>query len=302
MIELVKSPVVFIEDTHTYIYGDNVLQGITGMINRQLFPDKYTNIPEFVLKRAAERGSLIHSQCQFADVTGFEPESIEARNYVDIRRSAGYYPVANEYTVSDLEHFATNIDCVWGKDDVDNSVALVDIKTTSKLDEEYLSWQLSINADLFELQNPHLKVIDLYGVWLRGEIGKLVPIKRKTTAEVARLLECEITGQKYNDGTELVSQKSMIVAQRVVDMIIESKELAAYYKEQEKTMTTTLHKAMIEHGVKSWDTELMKATIVPASTSTTFDTTRFKADHPELYKQYLKETEKGESLRITIRK
>ena len=302
MIELVKSPVVFIEDTHTYIYGDNVLQGITGMINRQLFPDKYTNIPEFVLKRAAERGSLIHSQCQFADVTGFEPESIEARNYVDIRRSAGYYPVANEYTVSDLEHFATNIDCVWGKDDVDNSVALVDIKTTSKLDEEYLSWQLSINADLFELQNPHLKVSDLYGVWLRGEIGKLVPIKRKTKAEVARLLECEITGQKYNDGTELVSQKSMIVAQRVVDMIIESKELAAYYKEQEKTMTTTLHKAMTEHGVKSWDTELMKATIVPASTSTTFDTTRFKADHPELYKQYLKETEKGESLRITIRK
>ncbi len=302
MIELVKSPVVFIEDTHTYIYGDNVLQGITGMINRQLFPDKYTNIPEFVLKRAAERGSLIHSQCQFADVTGFEPESIEARNYVDIRRSAGYYPVANEYTVSDLEHFATNIDCVWGKDDVDNSVALVDIKTTSKLDEEYLSWQLSINADLFELQNPHLKVIDLYGVWLRGEIGKLVPIKRKTTAEVARLLECEITGQKYNDGTELVSQKSMIVAQKVVDMIIESKELAAYYKEQEKTMTTTLHKAMTEHGVKSWDTKLMKATIVPASTSTTFDTTRFKADHPELYKQYLKETEKGESLRITIRK
>ena len=302
MIELVKSPVVFIEDTHTYIYGDNVLQGITGMINRQLFPDKYTNIPEFVLKRAAERGSLIHSQCQFADVTGFEPESIEARNYVDIRRSAGYYPVANEYTVSDLEHFATNIDCVWGKDDVDNSVALVDIKTTSKLDEEYLSWQLSINADLFELQNPHLKVIDLYGVWLRGEIGKLVPIKRKTTAEVARLLECEITGQKYNDGTELVSQKSMIVAQRVVDMIIESKELAAYYKEQEKTMTTTLHKAMTEHGVKSWDTKLMKATIVPASTSTTFDTTRFKADHPVLYKQYLKETERGESLRITIRK
>lgn len=302
MIELVKSPVVFIEDTHTYIYGDNVLQGITGMINRQLFPDKYTNIPEFVLKRAAERGSLIHSQCQFADVTGFEPESIEARNYVDIRRSAGYYPVANEYTVSDLEHFATNIDCVWGKDGVDNRVALVDIKTTSKLDEEYLSWQLSINADLFELQNPHLKVSDLYGVWLRGEIGKLVPINRKTTAEVARLLECEITGQKYNDGTELVSQKQMIVAQRVVDMIIESKELAAYYKEQEKTMTTTLHKAMTEHGVKSWDTELMKATIVPASTSTTFDTTRFKADHPELYKQYLKETEKGESLRITIRK
>ena len=302
MIELVKSPVVFIEDTHTYIYGDKVLHGITGMISRQLFPDKYTNIPELVLKRAAERGSLVHSQCQFADVTGFEPESIEAKNYIDLRTNAGYYPVANEYTVSDLEYFASNIDCVWGKEGVDNSVAIVDIKTTSKLDEEYLSWQLSIYADLFERQNPHIKVTDLFGAWLRGDIGELVPVKRKTPAEVARLLECEIAGKKYNDETELVSQKSMIVAQRVVDMIIESKELAAYYKEQEKTMTTTLHKAMTEHGVKSWDTELMKATIVPASTSTTFDTTRFKEDYPELYKQYLKETTKGESLRITIRK
>lgn len=302
MIELAQSPVEFIENTHTYIYGDKILQGITGMISRQLFPDKYTNVSEFVLKRAAERGSLVHSQCQFADVTGFEPESIEAKNYIDIRRNAGYYPVANEYTVSDLEHFASNIDCVWGKDGVDDSVAIVDIKTTSKLDEEYLSWQLSVYADLFEQQNPHIKVSDLYGVWLRGDVGKLVPVKRKTTAEVTRLLECEITGKKYNDGAELVSAKSMIVAQRVVDMIIESKELAAYYKEQEKAMTTTLHKAMTEHGVKSWDADLIKATIVPASTSTTFDTTRFKADHPELYSQYLKETTKGESLRITIRK
>lgn len=302
MIELVKSPVVFIEDTHTYIYGDKVLHGITGMISRQLFPDKYTNIPEFVLKRAAERGSLIHSQCQFADVTGFEPESIEAKNYIEIRNNAGYYPIANEYTVSDLENFATNIDCVWGKDGVDNSVALVDIKTTSKLDEEYLSWQLSINADLFELQNPHLKVSDLYGVWLRGEISKLLPIKRKTAEDVARLLECEITGKKYNENTELVPQTQMIVAQNVVDMIIESKEMASYYKEQEKLMTTALHQAMTQHGIKSWDTGEIKATIVPASTSRTFDTTKFKVDHPELYNQYLKETAKGESLRITIRK
>ena len=67
MIELVKSSVVFNEENHTYMLGEKQLQGITGMISRQLFPDKYKDVPDFVLKRAAEKGSLIHAQCQFAD-------------------------------------------------------------------------------------------------------------------------------------------------------------------------------------------------------------------------------------------
>lgn len=38
--------------------GEKQLQGITGMISRQLFPDKYKDVPDFVLKRAAEKGAL----------------------------------------------------------------------------------------------------------------------------------------------------------------------------------------------------------------------------------------------------
>lgn len=137
MIELVKSAVVFNEENHTYLLGDKLLQGITGMISRQLFPNKYKDIPEFILKRAAEKGSRIHAQCQFVDSTGFTPESIEAENYLKERTNAGYKAFANEYTVSDNEHFASNIDCVWEKDE---RISLGDIKTTANLDLEYLSW------------------------------------------------------------------------------------------------------------------------------------------------------------------
>lgn len=35
--------------------GEKQLQGVTGMIGRQLFPDKYKDIPDFVLKKAAAR-------------------------------------------------------------------------------------------------------------------------------------------------------------------------------------------------------------------------------------------------------
>lgn len=112
MIKLVKSPVVFNEENHTYFLGEKQLRGITGMISRQLFPDKYKGVPDHVMRRAADKGSRIHSQCEFVDSTGFEPESIEAENYLRERMNAGYDALANEYTVSDEEYFASNIDCV----------------------------------------------------------------------------------------------------------------------------------------------------------------------------------------------
>ena len=136
-----KSSVVFNEENHTYMLGEKQLQGITGMISRQLFPDKYKDVPDFVLKRAAEKGSLIHAQCQFVDATGLPPESIEAENYLKERTKAGYKAFANEYTVSDNEYFASNIDCVWEKA---GRICLGDIKTTLHLDEEYLSCQFML--------------------------------------------------------------------------------------------------------------------------------------------------------------
>ena len=59
---------------------------------------------------------------------------------------------------------------------------------------------------------------------------------------------------------------------------------------------------MIEHDVKSWDAGCLKATITPAGVKKTFDTKKFQSDHPELYKQYIKETETAASIRITLRK
>lgn len=302
MIELVKSNVVFNSEDHTYTLGDKVLHGITGMIKSQLFPDKYKDIPAFVLQRAAERGSRIHEQCQFVDETGMDPESIEAQNYLFERENAGYMSIANEYTVSDDEYFASNIDCVWAKGD---TIALADIKTTSSLDEEYLSWQLSIYAYLFEMQNPLLTVDKLYGVWLRGDVSALVEVERKSNDDVARLLECEMKGEQYivpsglsNTGN---SNTPQIIEKNAVDMLVEAKQMAAYYKELETRITNTLMEAMKTNGIKSWDAGIMKASYTAPSKSSQFDSKKFQEDHPELYNQYLKEVNKKESIRITIR-
>ena len=263
------------------------------MLKRQLFADKYKGIPDFVLKRAAERGTLIHEDCEFADATGLEPQTTEGKNYISLRKD--YQVVANEYTVTDSEYFASNIDCVWAQGD---EVILADIKTTSHLDEEYVAWQLSIYAYLFELQNPHLKVARLFAVWLRDEIAKLVEVERKPAEEVTKLMECEKRGEKY---LAPVEEEKALITKSAVDILVEAKELADYYTKRYKEIEQLLLDAMVEHKVKSWDTEQMKATYTPASESTTFDTKKFQEEHPELYKEYLKTSTRKESIRITIR-
>jgi hypothetical protein len=293
MIQLNPSWVVFNEEEHTYTLGGKQLHGITGMLCSQLFADKYKDIPEYILKRAAERGTEIHKDCEFTDATGLEPQTTEGKNYLELRKD--FNVIANEYTVSDNEYFASNIDCVWEKD---GEVILADIKTTAHLDKEYLSWQLSIYAYLFELQNPELKVSGLYGVWLKDDNKQLVTINRRPTEEIIKLMECEKNGEMY---LVPVKDEKQLITRSAVGILIEAKEMADYYKKRYEDIQEQLLAAMKEHGVKSWDTEELKATYSPASESTTFDTKKFQEEHPELYKEYLKKSTRKESLRITIR-
>ena len=51
---------------------------------------------------------------------------------------------------------------------------------------------------------------------------------------------------------------------------------------------------MEKNGVKSWKTQTFSSVIAVDSERETFDTKRFKAEHPDLYEQYVvKKVTKG---------
>ena len=61
------SPVVCDQESHTYHLDGVVLKGITSVLSSQLFKDKYRDVPEFVMERAKDRGTLVHEQCELVD-------------------------------------------------------------------------------------------------------------------------------------------------------------------------------------------------------------------------------------------
>lgn len=268
---------------------------------------------------------IVHTRygCRERDNINYIDETWEVCNQLEayIRHLKGFKPIDNEYTVSDNERYVSQIDNVWLKEST-QGIWLIDTKTNN-LDyyplcgygydkffatsedalKEYLSWQLSIYAFLFEKQNPHLKVEGLACNWLRDNDDAFWEIKRQPDEQVSELLKTEyffslsedtvyvprhIAGLTDNITTPIKKEASLqLFTQDVIDLVYSIQKQFEEADAKLKEMKPLLRKAMEENGIKTWDSGLFKATIVKDSMTTCFDSSRFKKDYPDLYDQYL---------------
>ena len=215
--DLKQSEVVFNEEAHTYLRGGEKLSGITSLIHSVLqlgvYPDANEYVRNVQIPKAGYYGTCIHKAIQMYEDIGIEmtkfPEkehptagtlpaqdvSIELETYKRLKPKK-LRVIATEFTVS-FGMFATQVDSVLA--DEDDNIYLDDHKSNN-LDyypggkdglKEYLSWQLSANAVMFENQTG-LKVKGLYADWIRKGDGELWKIERVPDEKVLQLLSTEI--------------------------------------------------------------------------------------------------------------
>lgn len=304
-LDLHRSSVRFDEQSHTYTTSDGRhLTGVTSILKQVLFPDKYKGIPDAILAKAAERGTDIHNECEDVNLFGIgalnENSSEEARNYHELLAREGITMIYSEYLVTDDEIVATMIDCI---DDKGN---LYDIKTTSQLDIESLSWQLSFCDYLFTKQNIFLErpSSKLYGIWLRGSTAKLVEVERKEDEEIEQVIKAYLASEviapkpiEYSSPEEAALAK--ISEQE--EAIIELKQMLDYHEAKKQESLNLLKEKMEREGIKKLETPRLLVTLVADSTSSTFDSKRFKEEHPDLAEEYMKQTTRKGYVKITVR-
>lgn len=300
--DLTTSPIFFDPEVHEYLligkdFSTIAYSGVTSILSQVLFPNKYKDVDEDVLARAATRGTRIHELCQATDTRATEPREgddqyvSEVTNYELLKVANDITMIANEYLVSrDDWGIASQIDCV------DSDGNLYDIKTTYRLDTEYVSWQLSFYAEMFEAQNPTLKAGKLFAIWLRGAECKLVEVPRKTPAQIQQVIDAwqadeTLTTADGDDIDRLVAIEEQIAILKDALSELETKRLQAL---------EPIKARMDDDGVKSVDNPRIKITIVADSTSTRFDSKRFKADHSDLFSQYSTETTRAGYIKTTL--
>lgn len=298
--QLVKSPVVFKEDTHQYFLGDKELFGITSTLIKRAFPDKYKDVDAEVLANAARKGHELHELIEYHDnfkTDASEHDDPRIASYDRLKREHGLITIANEYTVSDEERYASQIDIVMAN--LDGEVCLVDTKTTYNLDKLSTALQLSIYKRFFERQNPTLKVAHIYVLWLPNKdtsIAELHELEVCSDEYINALMEVD----KANKPIETTYGNLPARLSEVEDEIIKIEQQMKEWKERQDTLKKGLYDLMEKANVKSYRGGKILLTRVLPSTSETLDTKRLKEEHPEIYKQYVKTTQRSGSLKITI--
>lgn len=300
MIALNKVTRVSFEDiTHSYLLDDTrELIGVTSLMRKHGLSPDYSGIPEEVMQKAAERGSKVHKDiedyCNGKEVV----MTPELKAYI----GCNVKPVANEYLVTDYAVVASSIDIV--ADAGDGKVYLIDIKTTSTLHHEALSWQLSIYAYLFQLINPDIEIAGIYGLHIRNGKAQLVPVARKKEGDVKSLLLCEHIGERYMPSQEkLPTATTTMLAEleQVSEKITLVKASLKELEEIEKSVKDRLLQEMEQNALKTLENGPLKVTYVAPYTKEAVDTKKLKEVMPEIYEKYKKVSKIGASLKITIK-
>ena len=138
--------------------------------------------------------------------------------------------------------------------------------------------------------------------------GKVVfkEVERIPIEEVNRLLECEINGESYR-GEGLIPQlpedvnESLRVVSDFEALIVQKENEAKLLKEQRDKYLEVIETAFRSSGIKSWETENMKITLVDSAEKRTFETKRFAEENPDMAEKYYKTTETKGYIKITLR-
>lgn len=311
-LNLVESPVVFDIEHHTYTLDGRELSGVTPII-KWLFPDTYKGIPQSVLDKAAEYGTLIHSKCELYDNMGILPSDDDECRQVVVeyaRLTKDYQVAKSEYLVSDEQSVASSIDKVFADD------SLGDIKTTSKVHMVNVQVQLSIYAWLYEMQTGR-KANKLYLIWLpKPQYGTpMIKELERIPKDVCKcVVEMFVKGVDPLNAMLLLSRYLMYeepVKQRVEGEIPEAMDEIIYelitvkkqldiFTEREKELKKMILDTMSVKGEDKWSSDLIQISRRAASERVSIDTKALQKNEPSIYESYKKVTKVAESLTYKI--
>lgn len=305
-IQLTDSGVIFNQEAHEYWLDGRQLSGITGMLQRQLFPNEFDGIPEQTVQAAADYGTQVHESIEQFDSEWVNDGTVEVQDYITLCSENNLTHEKSEYTVTDGSDWASNIDKVYRLSE--DTFALGDIKTYGTLNSdkrEKARWQLSIYSYLFELQNKKAKVEKLFILHIRNKerkdgtfdrIREIVFLDRIPSTICKELLDTDLRGEKYMNPYDIPQQYKEQEA--TIRTLIETK---AACEARLAEIKTDILNEMELLGVKTWATETMRLTRKLPTTRSTFDLKGFKSDHPELdLRPYEKTSNVSGSLLIAV--
>ena len=305
-IELRDSGVLFNKELHEYWLGNKQLSGITGMLQRQLFPDEFEGTPDNLLREAARYGTEVHESIELFDSSWVNDGTQEVQDYITLCNKNNLVHERSEYTVTDGENWASNIDKVYRISD--DTFSLGDIKTYRTLTPEKMEkarWQLSVYAYFFELQNKGAKVEKLFIIHLRNKEkpdgtfdhrAEILPVERIPNQTCKELLDADLLGKQFVNPYSIPDKYKE--KEGYIRRLIRTKNET---EAELSRLKSEILQDMEAIGARTWETETMRLTRKMPSVRVSFNAAKFKEDHPEIdFKPYERTSNVSGSLLIAV--
>ena len=178
----------YIDESHTYIFDGEILPSITQILKIK-FGKKYQNVDKSVLKRASEKGVIVHKAIEDYEINGIEDTSCkELYNYKFLKKQFKFECIANEVPIV---LFVDNKPVCAGRIDLilkdKNNIGIGDIKRTSEFDKEYVTYQTNLYRIGYQ-QTYGVEVSFLKGLHLRDKVRKYIdlPIKEEVSLQLLK--------------------------------------------------------------------------------------------------------------------
>jgi hypothetical protein len=283
----------FNEETHTYTLDNKELISVTQLLKLAGVSTDYSFVNNEVMKKASERGTLIHKEIEDYIKNGEVGFTEELFAFIDYLKENDLEPIASELLVNDDE-VAGTIDLIL-KNRKTGEIILADIKTTYSVNKDYVSWQTSLYKHLYGEQVDKLQCLHL-----KGDKLKAIELIKKTPEQIASLY------QLLKDGTMI--KNSLVGVETELAELYETEKLIQAIEQQKKEveetakeMRSAIVEKMKEQGLTKFENDKIIISYIAPTTAQIVDSKKLKEEYPETYEKVLKESVKSEQVRIKLK-
>ena len=261
----------FNETNHTYTFDGKVLISTTQLMRKHNLSPNYDMVNPEVLQAKAKKGTLIHKEIENfikENQLGFTDELYEFQKYV---KEHNLTSIKSETMVCN-DIVAGTIDLMF----IENERPIIaDIKTTSVVHKEAVSWQLSIYRYLYlsyvdgnivpVKESEYNDVVgQVFHFNKEGELN-VEEIPLKPYSDIERLFNCERLGMQFTleiDEAEN-SLQNVVHLEKIINELNEKVEFA---KKQQEEFKKTLMEAMENRKLSTYERDGIKITLVKGKT------------------------------------
>ena len=293
---LINSALKFDEKTHTYTFNGNKLISVTQLLSKHHLSPDYSGVNPDLLKTSAEYGNMVHKEIEEWIKHGtFTNNSLELQSFINWLDNSGYEIIDCEYLVCN--------DIIGGKVDLllrhkeSDVYVIVDIKTTSVVHQESVSWQVS----LYNHFDDEIALLGMCLHFLKDGSLEIVSAPLKKPKDIEKLIECERNGELFQYELDNLNN-ALVDLSKVESLIANYKNLIKQAEEEQKLIYSQVRMEMESRNIKTLDLPNMKITIVEDSSRETLDSKLLKQEQPDIYEKYKKITQVKGNLKVTLKK